>query len=298
MTTSSIDLAVRSARWLGQKNTLKEPTVLQSFAFDEANQHLYVLQVAAHGHTAGDLCLNKLDHQGNRLGHMYLKGFGHGVSMGVQRDASDGSTWIWTEADARKGYGRGVTRFHFKNGAVRTGADVKIRRPIADSTNNQPSVCMASGRIAVRYRNAADQPRYRVWDLDAFAARDYSDPLADFAQTGAHPDPKIPFQGYALHRDCVYQLAGTAYHPKTNPAAKRGNTYVSCLDIHTGKLLQRERTEAGYSLTHREPEGVAVRGGSEPRVYLGFASGEPGARRFSIYVKGKDTDKGKAKDES
>ncbi|MFI6011481.1 Teichoic acid biosynthesis protein C (Precursor) [Streptomyces sp. NPDC051243] len=290
MTTSSIDLAVRSARWLWRKNTLKEPTVLQSFAFDEANKHLYVLQVTAHGHAAGDLCLNKLDHQGNRLGHMYLKGFGHGVSMGVQRDPSDGSTWIWTEADARNGYGRGVTRFHFRNGAVRTNADVKIRHPMADSTNNQPSVCMASGRMAVRYRDAAGRPRYRVWDLDAFVARDYGDPLADFAQTGAHPDPKIPFQGYALHRDCVYQLAGTAYDPKNNPPGGRGNAYVSCLDIRTGELLQQERTEAGHTLEHREPEGVAVRGGAEPRVYLGFASGPLGARRFSIFVKDKDRD--------
>lgn len=292
--TSRINLAVPSARWLWQKSTLKEPTVLQSFAFDEANKHLYVLQVAAHGHAAGDLCLNRLDYKGTRLGHMYLKGFGHGVSMGIQRDASDGGTWIWTEADARNGYGRGVTRFHFKNGAVRTAADVKVRHPIADSVNNQPSVCMASGRIAVRYRDAAGRPRYRVWDLDAFTARDYGDPLADFAQTGAHPDPRIPFQGYALHRDCVYQVAGTAYDPKTNPAAKRGNTYVSCLDIRTGELLQQERTEAGYSLQHREPEGVAVRGGSEPRVYLGFASGQLGARRFSIFVK----EKAKAKAQS
>ncbi|KUM68852.1 Teichoic acid biosynthesis protein C (Precursor) [Streptomyces sp. ISL-22] len=285
--TTRINLAVPSHRWLWQKGTLKEPTVLQSFAFDEAHKHLYVLQVTAGGHAAGDLCLNRLDYKGNRLGHMYLKGFGHGVSMGLQRDDTDGSTWIWTEADAENGYGQGVTRFHFANGAVRTGADVKIRHPIPGSVNNQPSVCMASRRIAVRYRTAAKEPRYRVWDLDAFVARAYDNPLADFAQTGAHPDPRIPFQGYALHRDCVYQLAGTAYDAKTNPVARRGNTHVSSLDIHTGELLQQERTEAGYSLTHREPEGIAVRGGSNPRVYLGFASGNLGARRFSIFVKEK-----------
>lgn len=281
-----INLAEPSDRWLWQKSTLKEPTVLQSFAFDDTHHHLYVLQVTAHGHAAGDLCLNKLDHTGRRLGHMYLKGFGHGVSMGVQRDANDGSVWIWTEADARHGYGRGVTRFHFSHGAVRTAADVTIRRPVEDSVNNQPSVCMASRRIAVRYRDAANRPRYRVWDLDAFVAREYGDPIADFAQTGAHPDPKVPFQGYALYRDCVYQLAGTAYAPKTNPPARRGNTHVSSIDIRTGELLQRERTEAGHSLTHREPEGIAVRGGATPRVHIGFASGPLGARRFSIFVKG------------
>ena len=283
--TTPTDLAVPSDRWLWQKATLKEPTVLQSFAFDEAHKHLYVLQVTATGHAAGDLCLNKLDYQGNRLGAMRLKGFGHGVSMGIQRDAEDGSTWIWTEADAENGYGQGVTRFHFKNGAVRTGADVRIRKPVPGSTNNQPSVCMASRRIAVRYRDKAGKPRYRVWDLDAFTAHDYGNPVADIAQTGAHPDPKIPFQGYALHGDVIHQLAGTAYDPKTNPAAKKGNAYISSLDITTGKLLRRQRTEAGYTLTYREPEGVAVRGGSDPKVYLGFASGKIGARRFSIFVK-------------
>ena len=100
-----------------------------------------------------------------------------------------------------------------------------------------------------------------------------------------HPDPKIPFQGYALHREVIYQLAGTAYDARTNPVAGRGNAYVSSLDITTGKLLQQQRTEAGYTLGYREPEGVAVRGGSDPKVYLGFASGELGARRFSVFVK-------------
>ena len=156
--------------------------------------------------------------------------------------------------------------------------------PIPGSTNNQPSVCPDLGRIAVRYR-VNDKPRYRVWDLDAFTARDYDNPIADFPQTGAHPDPQIPFQGYALYRDIVHQLAGTAYDAKTNPVAERGNAYVSSIDITTGKLLQQERTQAGYTLEYREPEGVAVRGGTDPQLYIGFASGLLGARRFSIYVK-------------
>jgi hypothetical protein len=278
-----VNLAVPSKSWLSKKATLKEPTVLQSFAFDEHNKHLYVLQITATGHEAGDLCLNQLDYEGDRLGYMYLKGFGHGVSMGVQNDA-DGTAWIWTECDARGGWGRGVTRFRFADRATRTNADVGILTPIAGSTSNQPSVCMTSKRIAVRHRMKG-LPRYRVWDLDAFLAKDYDQPLADFAQTGLHPDPAIAFQGYALHGDHVYQLAGTAYDDVTNPPAKHGNTYVSCLDIHSGKLLQRMRTQAGYSLTYREPEGLGVRGGADPKLYIGLASGQLGARRFSIYVK-------------
>jgi hypothetical protein len=282
--TDRIDLDVPATRWLKEK-ALAEGTVLQSFAFDEVHQHLYVLQVRLGGGEAGHLRLNKLDYEGKLLGSMKLQGFGHGVSIGVQ-NAADGKVWIWTEADAKGGYGQGVTRFQFANGATRTDEDVKIRKPIPASINNQPSVCMASKRIAVRYR-VKGKPRYRVWDLDAFVARDYDNPVADIAQPEAHPDPKIPFQGYALHGDHIYQLAGTAYDAETNLPAEHGNAYLSTVDITTGKLVQRVRTEAGRSLTHREPEGVAVRRKGGTRLYLGLASGAAGARRFSLYCKPK-----------
>ncbi|MBL1080387.1 Teichoic acid biosynthesis protein C (Precursor) [Streptomyces actinomycinicus] len=278
-----IDLAAPAVRWLRQLDTLREPTVLQSFAFDEVHHHLYVLQLVRGGRDAGDLCLNRLDHAGRRLGHMYLKGFGHGVSMGVQHDA-DGTVWIWTEADAAGGYGRGVTRFRFAGGATRTPRDVRVRHPIAGSHANQPGICPATGRIAVRHRTGGT-PRYRVWDLAAFTAREYGSPLADFPQTGAHPDPDVPFQGFALHGDHLYQLAGSAYDPRTNPPAGHGNTYLSCLDIRTGELIARHRTQAARSLDLREPEGLAVRHTGTPRLYVGFASGRAGARKFSIYYK-------------
>ncbi|WP_234382914.1 Teichoic acid biosynthesis protein C (Precursor) [Streptomyces dysideae] len=198
---------------------------------------------------------------------------------------TDGKVWIWTECAAGdSGYGRGVTRFRFANGATRQVDDVKVRFPIPGSTGNQPSVCQATNRIAIRHR-VKNVPRYRIYDLDSFVAGDYTNPVADFAQTGVHPDPAVPFQGYALHGDHLYQLAGTQYDPVTNPPAERGNTYVSCLGIRTGKLIQRLRTEAGHSLEYREPEGMAVRVTPKPRLCMGFASGTLGARRFSVYDK-------------
>jgi hypothetical protein len=143
---------------------------------------------------------------------------------------------------------------------------------------------MASKRIAVRYR-VKGKPRYRIWDLDAFVAREYDHPVADIAQPAAHPDKTIPFQGYALHRGHIYQLAGTAYDAESNPPAEHGNAYLSSVDITTGELVQRLRTEAGRSLTYREPEGVAVRRKGGTRLYLGLASGAAGERRFSLYYK-------------
>ncbi|MEU6356033.1 Teichoic acid biosynthesis protein C (Precursor) [Streptomyces sp. NPDC047072] len=277
------DLSAPAVRWLWKKGPLGVPTVHQSFAFDEVHQHLYVLQVTPHGGEKGDLCLSRLTYEGKLLGHMMLRGFGHGVSMGVQ-NADDGTVRIWTETDARGGYGTGVTHFGFKAGTTLTVKDVTVLKPIPGSTSNQPSVCMTSKRIAVRHRMDGE-PRYRVWDLDTFLAGNYGDHLTDCAMPAPHPDPEVPFQGYALHGDHVYQLAGSAYDDIDNPPAKRGNAYLSCVDIHTGKLVQRMRTQAGFSLDYREPEGVAVRGGAKPWLCMGLASGAVGSRRISVYYK-------------
>ncbi|MBT2529858.1 Teichoic acid biosynthesis protein C (Precursor) [Streptomyces sp. ISL-99] len=295
-----IDLAVPSTRWHWKK-PLRHTTVLQSFAFDDSRQRLYVLQVMQGGiklpgesraytgterRQRGDMCLNQLDFSGTRLGHMYLLGHGHGVGMGVERDAA-GATWIWTEADARVaesgGFGRGITRFRFVDRQVRRSSAETTRYPVPGSTANQPSVDMSRKRIAVRHRTGG-KVRYRVFSLAHAVAGNFSKPLHDFAQAPAHPDADVDFQGFALHGNYLYQLAGEAYGT-ANPPSGHGNTYVSCIDIRTGSLVQRSRTEAGYSLDYREPEGLAVRRTSKPRLCMGFASGEVGARRYSIYYK-------------
>ncbi|WP_344497722.1 Teichoic acid biosynthesis protein C (Precursor) [Streptomyces enissocaesilis] len=295
-----IDLAVPSKRWHWKK-PLGHTTVLQSFAFDDSRQRLYVLQMMQGGirlsgepkaytgterRQRGDMCLNQLDLKGARLGRMYLLGHGHGVGMGVERDAA-GATWIWTETDARvadsMAFGRGITRFRFVDRQVRRGSAGPTRHPVEGSTANQPSVDMSRKRIAVRHR-IGGKVRYRVFSLAHAVAGDFSKPLHDFAQAAAHPEPDIDFQGFALYGDYLYQLAGEPYGP-ANPPSGHGNTYVSCIDIRTGEPVQRTRTEAGYSLDHREPEGLAVRRTGKPRLCMGFASGEPGARRYSIYYK-------------
>ncbi|GGX27868.1 hypothetical protein GCM10010353_48850 [Streptomyces chryseus] len=295
-----IDLAVPSKRWHWKKR-LGHTTVLQSFAFDDSRQRLYVLQVMQGGirlpgesraytgterRRRGDMCLNRLDLKGARLGHMYLLGHGHGVGMGVERDAA-GATWIWTESDGRAAdsgaFGRGITRFRFKDRQVRRGSAETTRYPVPGSTANQPSVDMSRKRIAVRHR-VDGEVRYRVFPLARAVAGDFSEPLHDFAQAPAHPDPDIDFQGFALYGNYLYQLAGEPYGTG-NPRSGHGNAYVSCVDVRTGEMVQRTRTKAGYSLDYREPEGLAVRRTGKPRLCMGFASGEAGARRYSIYYK-------------
>ncbi|MGX1882774.1 phage baseplate protein [Streptomyces sp. NPDC055287] len=295
-----IDLAVPSKRWHWKKQ-LGHTTVLQSFAFDDSRRRLYVVQVMQGGiklpgepraytgterRQRGDMCLNQLDLSGARLGRMYLLGHGHGVGMGVERDAA-GKTWIWTESDGRVAdsgaFGRGITRFRFVDRQVRRSSAKSTRYPVPGSTANQPSVDMSRRRIAVRHR-VGGKVRYRVHSLPHAVAGDFSKPLHDFAQAAAHPDPDTDFQGFALYGNYLYQLAGEPYGA-ANPPSGHGNAYVSCIDIRTGGLVQRTRTEAGYSLDHREPEGLAVQRVGKPRLCMGFASGEAGARRYSIYYK-------------
>ncbi|WP_423832557.1 hypothetical protein [Streptomyces manipurensis] len=46
-------------------------------------------------------------------------------------------------------------------------------------------------------------------------------------------------------------------------------------------------TKAGSTLHHREPEGLAIyrTDGGEPRLFIGFATGQEGDRRSSIFYK-------------
>jgi len=277
------DLDAGSTKFLREK-TLQHTTVLQSFAFDNTNKHLYVLQ-ATGSEKAGNLVLTKLNQSGTKLGYMTLKGFGHGVAMGVELAGS--TPWIWTETDANtdSGYGRAVTRFKFTNKQTLTYgvSSLTAYRAHSGSTSNTPSIDMLNGRIAIRYRTGSDM-NYKVFKLADFKAKNYT-PLHTFKQTGIGSSEV--FQGWCLHGDYVYQLAGTCYTSESgaNPPSAHGNTYVSSIDIRTGKQHERKRTEAAYSLSYREPEGLAVQTGSQNRLHMGFASGASGARKCSLYYK-------------
>ncbi|MEU5241925.1 teichoic acid biosynthesis protein C [Streptomyces lydicus] len=277
---------------------LRHTTVLQSFAVDERRGHLYALQLVAGGvrlpgeRTAlphaerarnGDLCLNRLTLDGSAAGHMYLKGFGHGGSIGLEEAA--GGVTLWTEwnANPSSGYGRGVCRFRFTDGQLleRGSGELATYRPVPGSTSNAPAVDVTHRHLLLRYKRHGI-PRFALYDLDRFRARWYL-PLTDFAQPGA--DLGLPFQGMALYGNYAYQLLGSAYGTG-NPVSSGGNTRLYRIDLRTGRVVwqQLERTAPG--LSPREPEGLAVlRGGGTPRLCLGFVEGPAGSRTFRLYDK-------------
>jgi hypothetical protein len=301
------DLSAGSVKRLREK-PLWYGTLAQSFAFDRVNGHLYVTQAVeagvrlpgdaqpvatAEGHH-GDLCVNRLDLAGNRLAFMRLKGFGHGVGLGVEPVGGD--VFVWTEADVNpaSGYGRALARTRFTPGAVLSAADtgaVTVHRPVPGSTSNQPAIDPTTGRLAVRHRRAG-QAHYRVFDLADAGRGAFDRPLADIAETDLGDGDEDVFQGFAVMGDFLYRLLGTAYTPDAeddsdsggNPKDGHGNASVSTVDLRSGRVLDRVRTEAAWTLDWREPEGIAV-DPQGPALCLGFGGGQGRPWTFTAYEK-------------
>jgi hypothetical protein len=293
------DLSVPSTQYLREK-AIQNNTVMQSFSFDNTNGFLYTIQLiqgglqlsgesapvsgadrAAHG----DMVVTKVSLTGANAGHMYLKGFGHGVAIGVEPVGS--TAYLWTESDVNpdSGYGRAISRFPFSSGAVLSSTSTSLTkfRPVAGSTSNQPTVDMLNRRLLLRYR-LSGVARYALYDLDEAAAGRFT-AIHDVPQVGVASTET--FQGFALLGDYAYQMTGTAYTAEsgTNPPSEHGNTFVSAINLTNGSMTQRFRTQAAYSLSYREPEGMAVQLTSPRRLCMGFASGATGGRKMSIYYK-------------
>jgi hypothetical protein len=299
------DLTAPSSLLIREK-ALQNATVLQAFAFDNTNRRIYAVQLMQGGITLagepgpvsgadrarnGDLCLTQLDLAGNRLGAMYLKGFGHGVQIGAEPVGR--STYVWCEAegvsDGTNAWGRSLGRFKFVNGQILTSgsAGVDLHRPIPAATSTTCAIDPVNNRLVMRYR-LDDAPRITAYDLAAVRAGVYR-PLATVDQPAVVAPVEQPFQGYAALGRYLYLYEGAAYG-KPGSVPPTGNTYITCVDLETGAVLDRQLTKAGYSLDYREPEGMAIqltRPGQActARLCMGFASGVTGARMASIYYK-------------
>ncbi|MEU0480559.1 teichoic acid biosynthesis protein C [Streptosporangium sp. NPDC006013] len=265
------------------KKALYDETVLQSFAFDNANGHIYVAQLknGAGSAAAGNLCVTKLSLGGTVLGHMYLMGFGHGVQIGVEPSGT--TAYLWTETngvnDGANAWGNRLARFKFVNGQTLTASSSALTKyaPIAGATSTTCAIDPSTNRLIMRYR-AGGTARFAVYSLAALKSGTAT-PLFDIAQ----PSGLGVFQGYTVYGRYLYLLDGTAYSG-SNPAP--GNTYITCVDLRTGGKVQRSLSQAGKSLDFREPEGMAIQiAGGEPRLCLGLASGVAGARKASIFYK-------------
>lgn len=267
------------------KRPLHEKTwMLQSFGFDNTHQRGYFAQVKP-GSDSGDLWITKTDVAGGELGAMKLRGFGHGVQIGVEPSGS--GTYLWTESHATgSGFGSRMARFAFRDGATITpdSPGVQDRTPDLDNlnTNPQPAIDPVHDRLLVRFKNHNAKARIVVFTMDD--AREgklgTKQRLAEWGLPDRGEWGKTnPFQGFAGYGRYVYLLEGR----------KAGTSYLSCVDLNSGKVVHdRFPTTAGQSLTHREPEGMAIQlAGGRPRLAFGLSSRPDGVRdyRASVFYK-------------
>jgi hypothetical protein len=262
-------------------------TVLQSIAFDNRNQRLFAGQLRAGAPAnSGDLTLTQLSLGGDVLGHMYLSGFGHAVSIGAESIGRTTYLWTETDVDTVAARGRQIARFPWQNGATLTKDSPGLRRwkPVADGAVFTPSVDQRHGRIAIRH-TLSDGFHINVYSLAAARQGNFSHVLASFKQPTMTEG--IDFQGWALYGSYVYLWEGEAYAGAPDPDLATSKLW--CYDINTGQVVESVRILDGADLVYREAEGVGVHVDlwGRPKLYFGFASGITGDRRISLFSRDK-----------
>ncbi|MFD0369746.1 hypothetical protein [Streptomyces sp. NPDC059071] len=290
-----IDIAGPVGKLL-HRRPLHNGTVMQSFAVDPVTGDVYVLQIMEGGlrlddeaaavdyptrKAQGDLCLTRLDQAGAIRGHMYLRGFGHGVNLGVENRA--GEVWLWTEAAStpnskNEGYGTAVVSFAYADGDVvdsGTARHSPAYTPDPAARFITPTVDHSANELVLRYY---------LGGVTTFARYDLARATAGDWQAIQRITPDIPadgtdFQGYASHAGVLYTLKGQSLDAVPLP----GNTYITAFEWATGAQLDHRHVTAGPGLAWREAEGMAVsvRDGV-PHLHFGFACEDPGPRTCTI----------------
>ncbi|MFD9796003.1 hypothetical protein ACFWXK_34190 [Streptomyces sp. NPDC059070] len=279
--TNGIDLSGVSGRLIQTVPLTKNPAP-QAFASDPVNGHVFVLQMESAAMTpAGNMYLNRIDRQSGRLtGSMYLKGFGHGISMGAEPVGTD--TYLWTEVGpvspndgVNTSFGTAVTRFAFVDGATLDQADVapekKFTPPGGRSTG--PSVDFANNVLAIVH--IRDKVRcFTRYDL-AKAGRGEWVEVGSTFQLPAGAETGLTFQGYTVLGGVLY-----VYQWQKDPATTYpGTAYITSYSLDTKEKLDSQVVTGADGLPRREPEGLAVEvdpATGETRLLFGFSDTVPG----------------------
>jgi PKD repeat protein len=283
--TAMFNIHAPSSPFYPSPVSLASTTVLQSFAFDNVNERVYTVQLTASG-TLGELTCTKLDYAGKEAepSWLHLKDFGHGVQIGAQRDLDSAYIWVETLASA-SGFGTQIARFRFEDfahGATisPTTSGVEIYRPRPAYGSKSIAVDPAYSRVSLRYRLDSTHARFDLFDLDSFASHSYTALCSvTLDDTTSFPgSPKPTFQGHTTHGSYLYLLTGTH---------DTDNMMIWAFDWNTGQLADSFLTEAGVSLSWREPEGMAVWQSADGTYHLtfGIATGPEGARKAAIFYK-------------
>ncbi|MBO0995020.1 phage baseplate protein [Bacillus sp. SD088] len=253
-----------------REKPLQNSTVLQGIGFDDRHQHIYTVQVMEKGYrfpdektavrgaeraSNGDLVLTKLDIKGHKLGHMYLRGFGHGVSIGVE--PSNDEVYIWTETDAvagtgKNGWGTRIARFPFRDGKT-----INPNASILEKFDFLPNIDHTT--VDIDHAHQLLTMRYRQNGKFYFALYQLADvkqhrfqPIAKMAQ------PKLgTFQGFASYGNYLYLLEGNDYGTRDSQKPN-GNTHITTMDWKTREIVDKQWIGIANNLPFREPEGMGI----------------------------------------
>ncbi|GGT80668.1 hypothetical protein [Streptomyces lateritius] len=297
---NGIDLSGVTGRLIQTVDLVKNPAP-QAFATDTVNGHVFVLQVESSATSSvGNMYLNRIDRQtGVRTGHMHLKGFGHGLAMGVEAVGAD--SYVWTEVgplhvtSGGTAFGKAVTRFRFVDGAVLDGATIPQEQkftPPGSTAGTGPSTDPVNRLLTVMYHKDGNR-LFTRYDLMRAAAGEWVPAGPTFTVpagediTPAVPSPyllkpKLTFQGFAALGDVLYVYQWAPYDKDKDPTIPSefpGVTFLTSYSWTTGERLDRQVVTGADGLTRREPEGLAVEVDpktQETRLLFGFSNTVPG----------------------
>ncbi|MFC3573168.1 hypothetical protein ACFOZ0_07715 [Streptomyces yaanensis] len=288
-----IDIAGPVGKLL-HRRPLKNSTVMQSFGIDPVSGDIFVLQLMEGGLTLtgesgpvayddrnahGDMCVTRLNRSGAIVGYMYLRGFGHGVNIGVENRS--GVVRLWTETAStpnskNEGFGTAITNFDFRSGTVLDYGSSLHATPYTPATGAlfvTPTIDRSANELIVRF-TVNSTTYFERYDL-AKAATGVFEPLQRIAQ----PTGLGTFQGYASDSGVLYLLTGDNATLSPPP----GNTYIRAVEWATGNILDQQFITAAPGLEYREPEGMTVEVvGGVPYLHFGFACEDPGPRTCTI----------------
>ncbi|MGV9338443.1 phage baseplate protein [Streptomyces sp. NPDC003688] len=332
--TALIDVAAGSTRWLTGVGNQDSSTTLQGIAFDSVNGHLYTLQIAGASQVAylrsgsqaavtssigadlhdksGDLCLTRRDlSTGAITGYMYLLGFGHGVSLGVEPAKSGSPAYVWTEAGCgQTGFGQEFVRFPFADQTVLWTSHPAVQRfgsPDPAATSMTPSVDVDHNILLIRYAMDSDH-WFAAYDLAAAVAtantghpmpaplaRIQQPTLYKYAADGTPTTDKATFQGFTSYGQYVYMLDGD---PRTDTTSgtltgtDKWAIHTTSFDLNgtqnnpTTGYIASTHSEADAAANPREPEGMAMYTGSgSPRLSFGITNNSGSDHQFDLYYK-------------
>jgi len=296
---TGVSMAVPTVPVLANVSLRDTNTIMQSFAYDDVNKVWIFAQVQQSGrfnkthaqHSVdGDLTLTKLSKTGAILGYMYLNGFGHGVSIGVEPVGT--TTYVWIESVAKNtsqtvgakntnGYGTKIARFAWKNATTYTPSSSGVTNYGVNSgaPEQSPAVDYKRNRIAVQYWSTTlNTYRWAVYPLDQFKARGYTPIIRSSWPTELYNYQYD--QGWTYINDTkVVSYRGKAYSA-SNPAP--GNTYMTEVDFpgDTGSIANKIFITTGASLSPREPEGMHI---IDDNLCIGLTSVVSNIRKANIY---------------